>query len=153
MKKLTRLGSLAATATVLVAGVSLSSPPQAGSVDSITAVWEKVAKCESGGNWSINTGNGYYGGLQFSYSTWRAYGGATYASTANRATKAQQIAIARRTLYAQGPGAWPVCSRVAGLTKTNGGASPTATPIVDVVVTKTTYQPPARLRAADVQAP
>ena len=90
--------------------------------------WDAIAQCESGGNWAINTGNGYYGGLQFSASTWRAYGGATYAPYAHQATKAQQIAIARRTLNSQGPGAWPVCSKRAGLTKTNGGADANAQP-------------------------
>ena len=93
-----------------------------------TTVWDRVAKCESGGNWKINTGNGYYGGLQFAAGTWNAYGGRTYASQAHRATKAEQIAIARRVLAGQGPGAWPTCSRRAGLTKANGKASKNATP-------------------------
>ena len=93
-----------------------------------TTVWDRVAKCESGGNWKINTGNGYYGGLQFAAGTWKAYGGRTYASQAHRATKAEQIAIARRVLAGQGPGAWPTCSRRAGLTKANGNASKNATP-------------------------
>lgn len=79
------------------------------------AVWDKVAQCESSGNWSINTGNGYYGGLQFSASTWRAFGGAQFASTANKASKAEQIAIAEKVLIAQGSGAWPVCSLKANL--------------------------------------
>ncbi len=70
------------------------------------SVWDKVAACESGGNWSINTGNGYYGGLQFSKSTWLAYGGGAYAPTANLASKAQQIAIAEKVLAGQGWGAW-----------------------------------------------
>jgi resuscitation-promoting factor RpfA len=73
--------------------------------------WDGVARCESSGNWSINTGNGYYGGLQFSYSTWLAYGGGAYARRADLATKAQQIVIAERTLRGQGIGAWPVCGR------------------------------------------
>ena len=73
--------------------------------------WDAVAQCESGGNWSINTGNGYYGGLQFSSSTWLAYGGGAYAPRADLAAKAQQIAIAENVLAAQGPGAWPVCGR------------------------------------------
>ena len=90
-------------------------------------MWDRVAKCESGGNWKINTGNGYYGGLQFSAGTWKAYGGRTYASQAHRATEAEQIAIARRVLAGQGPGAWPTCSRRAGLTKVNGKASKNAT--------------------------
>ena len=93
-----------------------------------TSVWDRVAKCESGGNWKINTGNGFYGGVQFSASTWRAHGGKTYASQAHLATKAEQIAIARRVLEGQGPGAWPTCSRRAGLTKSNGKAFAHAMP-------------------------
>lgn len=73
--------------------------------------WEAIAHCESGGNWSINTGNGYYGGLQFSRSTWRAYGGTKYADTANRASKSEQIRIAERVVRGQGIGAWPTCGR------------------------------------------
>ncbi len=87
--------------------------------------WEKIAACESGGNWSINTGNGYYGGVQFSESTWLGYGGGSYASTASQASESQQIAIANRVLAAQGWGAWPVCSVKAGLsgTSTSGGST------------------------------
>ncbi len=66
-------------------------------------------QCESGGDWSINTGNGYYGGLQFSASTWAAYGGTQYASTADQASKSQQIEIAEKVLAGQGKGAWPSC--------------------------------------------
>jgi hypothetical protein len=73
--------------------------------------WDAVAQCESGGNWSINTGNGYYGGLQFSSSTWLAFGGGAYAPRADLAAKSQQIAIAEKVLAAQGKGAWPVCGR------------------------------------------
>jgi len=91
-------------------------------------VWDEVAQCESSGNWSINTGNGYYGGLQFSRSTWQAFGGTEYATTADKASKAEQIAVAQRTLYTQGPGAWPTCGQRAGLTKANGGADPNAQP-------------------------
>lgn len=119
----TRLvGVFAAAALSLGIGIGASTPAAAAGT-----VWDKVAMCESGGRWNINTGNGYYGGLQFSPSTWRGFGGARYASSAHRATKAQQIAIARRVLAGQGPGAWPVCSRRAGLTKANGGASSNAT--------------------------
>ncbi|WP_149828714.1 transglycosylase family protein [Streptomyces tailanensis] len=82
----------------------------AGSASAATASeWDAVAQCESGGNWSINTGNGYYGGLQFSASTWAGYGGTKYAATADQATKAQQIEIAEKVLAGQGKGAWPVC--------------------------------------------
>ena len=71
--------------------------------------WYAVANCESGGNWGTNTGNGFYGGLQFTEQTWLAYGGGQYASSANQATEAQQIAVAERVLAGQGIGAWPVC--------------------------------------------
>lgn len=77
--------------------------------------WDLVAQCESGGNWNTNTGNGYYGGLQFSLETWNSYGGGTYATTANRATRSQQIAIAEKVLRAQGWNAWPTCSKRVGV--------------------------------------
>ena len=77
--------------------------------------WDRLAQCEAGGNWSINTGNGYQGGLQFSPSTWAAYGGTQYAPTADKATREQQIAIAEKTLAGQGWGAWPACSAKLGL--------------------------------------
>ena len=87
-----------------------------GTADAATeSQWDNVAQCESGGNWHINTGNGYYGGLQFSSSTWLGYGGGAYASTANLASREQQIAIAERVQAAQGWGAWPVCSAHAGV--------------------------------------
>jgi hypothetical protein len=73
--------------------------------------WDAVARCESGGNWSINTGNGFYGGLQFTPSTWLAFGGTAYAPRADLATRAEQIAVAERVLAEQGPGAWPTCGR------------------------------------------
>jgi LysM repeat protein len=78
------------------------------------SVWDRIAACESGGNWSINTGNGYYGGLQFTQSTWNAYGGQSYASRADLASRDAQIAVATRVQAAQGWGAWPVCSYKAG---------------------------------------
>ena len=73
------------------------------------ANWAAIAACESGGNWSANTGNGFYGGLQFTEQTWLAYGGGQYAASANLATPAEQMAVADRVLAAQGLGAWPVC--------------------------------------------
>ena len=78
------------------------------------SIWDRIAACESGGNWHINTGNGYYGGLQFSSSTWLGYGGGAYASRADLATREQQIAIAQKVQAGQGWGAWPVCSYKAG---------------------------------------
>ncbi|MFI9052670.1 transglycosylase family protein [Streptomyces sp. NPDC053427] len=78
--------------------------------------WGCVAKCESGGNWRANTGNGYYGGLQFGQRTWKGYGGLDYAPRADLATRDEQIAIAEKVLAAQGWRAWPACSRHYGLT-------------------------------------
>jgi nucleoid-associated protein YgaU len=86
-----------------------------GTADAATyQQWDNVARCESGGNWHINTGNGYYGGLQFSYSTWLNHGGGQFASRADLATKAEQITVAERVLRTQGWGAWPVCSQYRG---------------------------------------
>ncbi|WP_052442650.1 transglycosylase family protein [Streptacidiphilus neutrinimicus] len=71
--------------------------------------WDKIARCESGGDWAINTGNGYYGGLQFNQATWRAYGGLAYAPRADLADKNQQIAIASHLAGRRGLQPWPVC--------------------------------------------
>lgn len=95
----------------------LASAAPAGAADS--GVWDRIAQCESGGDWSINTGNGYYGGLQFAASTWAGYGGTAYAATADQASREQQIAVATKVQAAQGWGAWPNCSVEAGA---SGGA-------------------------------
>jgi resuscitation-promoting factor RpfA len=108
--------AVAGVATV-AGGLATASNAQASSV------WDRVAACESGGNWHINTGNGFYGGLQFSGSTWNGFGGGRYASRADLATKSEQIAVAQRVLATQGPGAWPTCGARAGLTRSNGGTS------------------------------
>lgn len=101
---------------IAAAGMTgMSAPAQASS----GGVWDKVAECESGGDWHINTGNGYYGGLQFSQQTWEAFGGE---GKPHKASKAEQIDVAQKTLKEQGPGAWPVCGDKAGLTKSNGAA-------------------------------
>ncbi len=119
-KTLTRFASAAAATTVAGTGLLMAAAPaQAADL----SVWDKVAQCESSGNWSINTGNGFYGGLQFTKSTWNAFGGQEFASRADLATKSEQITVAQRTLAVQGPGAWPKCSIYAGLTKANGGAT------------------------------
>jgi hypothetical protein len=76
--------------------------------------WDRVAHCESGDNWHDNTGNGYYGGLQFSSSTWSSFDTDNYASRADEATRDQQIVVANRVLNRQGWNAWPVCSHDAG---------------------------------------
>jgi resuscitation-promoting factor RpfB len=83
-------------------------PPATGN----TSAWDRIAECESGGNWATNTGNGYYGGLQFSHQTWVAYGGDAYAENAHLASKAEQIAIAEKVRAARGGyGDWPVCGQ------------------------------------------
>ncbi|MFP8885940.1 transglycosylase family protein [Streptomyces mangrovi] len=101
-------GAAGAAIAVPVAGAPGAS---AASVDT----WERVAQCESGGDWSINTGNGYYGGLQFAQSSWEAAGGTRYAPRADLATREQQIAVAERLLAMQGPRAW-ACAGKGGLT-------------------------------------
>jgi Transglycosylase-like domain len=88
-----------------------SSPVPSGGPSPAAHDWNAVALCESGGNWAINTGNGYYGGLQFSPSTWTAFGGTAYAPRADLATRDQQIAVAEKVLAVQGAGAWPTCGR------------------------------------------
>src|SRR5699024_1523860 len=90
--------------------------------------WDSIAECESGGNWSTNTGNGYQGGLQFSPQTWKAYGGGQYASTADQASKSEQIAVAEKVLDGQGWGAWPSCSQSTGVANSGSKADTTKTP-------------------------
>ena len=79
------------------------------------SVWDDLARCESGGNWAINTGNGYYGGLQFSLGTWQQYGGADYAAYPHEATRDQQILVAERLRAARGYAPWPACRAKLGL--------------------------------------
>ncbi|WP_170977668.1 transglycosylase family protein, partial [Blastococcus sp. CCUG 61487] len=88
-----------------------TAPGTAAPAPSTGRNWDAVARCESGGNWSINTGNGYYGGLQFSARTWTGFGGGEFAPRADLATREQQIAVAERVLAVQGRGAWPTCGR------------------------------------------
>ncbi|MEU3251355.1 transglycosylase family protein [Streptomyces sp. NPDC006997] len=85
-------------------------------------VWDQVAECESGGSWSADNGSGYYGGLQISQDDWESYGGLDYAGSADLASRSQQIAVAERILADQGPGAWPACGLLSGLTKDSGSA-------------------------------
>lgn len=118
--KATRVVALAG-----VTGAAVAAPLMAaGNASAATASeWDAVAQCEAGGNWSINTGNGYYGGLQFSASTWAGYGGTKYAATADQATKAQQIEIGEKVLAGQGKGAWPVCGKGLSSAAYTGGGS------------------------------
>jgi hypothetical protein len=115
-------------AAVGIATAAIGTAP--GAEAQANGVWDRVAACESGNNWHINTGNGFYGGVQFSQSTWSGYGGGRYASRADLASRAEQIEVARRVLAAQGPGAWPVCGPRAGLTRANGGATSAPLPAV-----------------------
>ncbi|CAM5667678.1 Peptidoglycan DD-metalloendopeptidase family protein OS=Streptomyces tendae OX=1932 GN=GUR47_03660 PE=3 SV=1 [Streptomyces tendae] len=117
-----------ASLTVTAGGAGLALPlVGTGTVHAADVeTWDKVAACESTDDWDINTGNGYYGGLQFTQSTWEAFGGTRYAPRADLATKEQQIAVAEKVLDVQGPGAWPACSQRAGLTR--GGDTPDIRP-------------------------
>jgi resuscitation-promoting factor RpfB len=100
------------TEVVLVGTKTTTAKKSSGSSTPSGSVWDKLAQCESGGNWSINTGNGYYGGLQFSLSTWRAYGGKGYP---HQASREEQIRIAKKLQAAAGWGSWPACSSKLGL--------------------------------------
>jgi murein DD-endopeptidase MepM/ murein hydrolase activator NlpD len=113
----------------------------AASVDT----WNEVAACESTNNWRINTGNGYYGGLQFSQSTWRAFGGTVYAPRADLATKEQQIAVAEKVLQGQGPQAWPACGKRAGLSRSGPAAAVAPPSSGPKALTRTTTQVTAGL--------
>ncbi|MFI6083723.1 transglycosylase family protein [Streptomyces sp. NPDC051217] len=110
-----------APALVVAAGVTGSAIaiPLLGATGASAAdasTWDRVAECESGGMWSADLGNGYYGGLQISQETWVDFGGTAYAPTADQASRSQQIAVAEKILAAQGPSAWPTCALVTGLT-------------------------------------
>jgi LysM repeat protein len=109
---------------VFVAGAAgaatLLGPAQAASAESGTN-WDAVAQCESGGNWGINTGNGFSGGLQFTPGTWSAYGGKQYAGSASQASREQQIAVAEKVKQGQGIGAWPVCGKRSGSSQSYSG--------------------------------
>lgn len=99
--------------------IATASKPQAsnsaGVFSSGSTIWDRLAMCEATGNWAINTGNGFYGGLQFTTSTWLGFGGGAYAPNAHLATREQQIEIAIKTQAVQGWGAWPACASKLGL--------------------------------------
>ncbi|MFD7413488.1 transglycosylase family protein [Kitasatospora purpeofusca] len=141
----------------VVAGAAVAALPVAGLVTATSAAaapasaWDAVAQCESGGNWSISTGNGFSGGLQFTPSTWRAYGGAAYAAQAHQASRAQQIAVAEKVLASQGPGAWPVCSAKAGLSRGGAPAVVADTPDQEPKAPQPAKQQPAKADRAPAQ--
>ncbi|MGW3500338.1 transglycosylase family protein [Streptomyces globisporus] len=109
-----------APAIVVAAGVTGSAIAipllgASGASAAEAATWDRVAECESGGMWSADLGNGYYGGLQLSQETWSAYGGTEFASRADLASRSQQISVAEKILDDQGPKAWPSCAVISGL--------------------------------------
>ncbi|MBK1785372.1 LysM peptidoglycan-binding domain-containing protein [Prauserella cavernicola] len=134
-------------ARVAVAGLAVgaplaiaATPAQADSVN-----WDAIAQCESGGDWSINTGNGYSGGLQFAPSTWQAYGGT---GSAHNASRDQQIAVAERVLEGQGIGAWPVCGAQAGSSGSYQGSNTAGS-----AETSTSYESAPAEESAPAPAP
>ncbi|GJF10199.1 transglycosylase [Mycolicibacterium cyprinidarum] len=105
MKNLRKtLGLATFTGALALAPMALAT----GTANADSVNWDAVAACESGGNWSINTGNGYYGGLQFAMGTWRSNGGS---GSPHNASRAEQIRVAENVLQSQGIGAWPSCGR------------------------------------------
>lgn len=105
---------IAIVTTIVLSGIVPAAHASAESRSGM--VWDRLAQCEASGNWAINTGNGYYGGLQFDLRTWRAYGGANYASYPHRASREHQISVATALRDARGGyGAWPACARKLGL--------------------------------------
>ncbi|MDH6450729.1 MULTISPECIES: transglycosylase family protein [unclassified Streptomyces] len=116
-----------APALLVAAGVTGSAIaiPLLGATGASAATgttWDRVAECESGGSWSANDGNGYYGGLQMSQENWEKYGGLEYAKTADLASRNQQIAVAEKLLADQGIAAWPTCGLLNGLSKDSSSA-------------------------------
>ena len=135
-----------AVAAISAAGLALSVTAANAATDGAT--WDSLAQCESGGNWATNTGNGYSGGLQFSATTWAAYGGTGSAADASRE---QQIAVAEQVQASQGWGAWPSCAAELGL---SGGGGTTAVTPQSVPVQAPVEQAPAASAATDaVTAP
>ena len=135
----------ATVAAISAAGLALSAT--AANAPTSTSPWDALAQCESGGNWSINTGNGYSGGLQFSPTTWAAYGGTGSAADASRE---QQIAVAERVQASQGWGAWPSCSAQLGLSGGGSGVAPQSVPVQSAPVQSAPVQA-APAQAAPVQ--
>lgn len=145
--------SIRRTAAALAIGGAVAatmSMPAANAVDGAT--WDALAQCESGGNWSINTGNGFYGGLQFTQQSWNGVGMSGSPATA---TRAQQIEAGERLLAIQGWGAWPACSAKLGLYGKTGAAPTYTEPTTTVAAqsqTQQTYTAPAA-QAAPAAAP
>ncbi|NQW91793.1 LysM peptidoglycan-binding domain-containing protein [Curtobacterium sp. VKM Ac-2861] len=149
MKKLSRTRTIVgglAFAGIAATGVGLAATPANAASGS---TWDALAQCESGGNWAINTGNGYYGGLQFNLGTWQANGGVGSPAGASREA---QIAVAERVLATQGWGAWPACSAQLGLSGTSGAAPAAAAPAPAAPAAPAPTQQAAPAPAAPEQA-
>ena len=133
-------------AAAALVGVGITA--SAGAANAAPAsTWDALAQCESGGNWGINTGNGFSGGLQFTPSTWAGFGGQGAPQDASRA---EQIAVAERVLAGQGWGAWPACSAKLGLT---AGANPTPIPAAPAPAPVQVQSQQVQVQAPVVQAP
>ncbi|WP_262698996.1 MULTISPECIES: transglycosylase family protein [Streptomyces] len=113
-------------AGVTGAGIAMPLFGATGAQAAQTATWDHVAECESGGMWSANEGNGFYGGLQLTLDMWKKYGGTEYAPRPDLASRSQQISVAEAILGDRGPDAWPSCALGAGLT--DGGGAPDVDP-------------------------
>lgn len=137
----------ATVAAISAAGIALSAT--GANAATSTSTWDALAQCESGGNWAINTGNGYSGGLQFSPSTWAAYGGTGSAADASRE---QQIAVAEQVQASQGWGAWPSCAAQLGLSGGATGVAPQSVPVQSAPVQAPVQAAPVASAPA-VQAP
>ena len=108
------VAAAAVSAPVVMAGVASAAPNASVSPQS-NSTWDRLAKCESTGNWDADTGNGFKGGLQFTQSTWKAFGGGKYASSPDEASREEQIAVAKKVQAEQGWDAWPTCSKKLGM--------------------------------------
>ncbi|WP_024800716.1 transglycosylase family protein [Nocardia sp. BMG51109] len=137
-------GAIVSGAGIALAGNASAAPD---------GEWDQLAQCESGGNWGINTGNGYQGGLQFSQGTWAAHGGTEYAPSANQASRDQQIAVAEKVLASQGWGAWPSCSNRLGLSGAAEERTVPATPAQATPHWSPTVQSETAPQAVAPQAP
>ncbi|GAB2830568.1 transglycosylase family protein [Streptomyces daliensis] len=149
-----RTGAVAFTAlaaALMPGGAAFASAPSGAPATSVfdgssagRSDWHRLAQCESGGRWSTNTGNNYYGGLQFGQPTWKEFGGLKYAPRADLATPDQQIAVAKKVLKTQGWKAWPVCSKRHGLSG-GGSARPAAEPRAQRSTQRATTRPGDRV--------
>lgn len=134
-KKNIRRGAAAIAGLALAGGAMVMTVAPANAAG--TSTWDALAQCESGGNWGINTGNGFKGGLQFTSSTWKAYGGT---GSAHNASKSEQIRVAEKVKAGQGWGAWPACSAKLGLSGGKGSVAKSYKSVPKTEVAKKSYK-------------